>query len=167
MTVALRTSITVAILMGCRGDKPPAPVASGTESEPTPAPAKVAVRERPTLPDPTPPAAPTLPRHDGIKSSAETVFAKETRDEDWAPGAEKELVKRFAKVRGAKLEDTECRHSQCRMVMAGNQAEVSRAISDLEGSRGLHGYAKNIVLTAPEKKSDGTLVLRAFAVFDR
>jgi hypothetical protein len=113
------------------------------------------------------PPQPSLPRQDHIKSGAEAVFSAETRDDDWAPKVEKELAKRFAKVRGAKLEDTECRQSQCRIVVHGNPAEVSRTIADLEGTRGLHGYAKNIVLTAPEKKSDGSIVMRAFAVFER
>jgi hypothetical protein len=166
MSLAPRTFLTlVLVALACRGDKPPAKSES-TPEPPPPAPTS-AVRERPTLPPPAPTPAPSLPRQDGVTSKTEATFAAEQRDDDWAPGVEKELVKRFANVRGAKLEDAECRHSQCRIVLAGSSSEVSRSIADLEGSRGLHGYAKNIVLTAPEKKPDGSLVLRAFAVFER
>lgn len=156
------------MVVGC-GDKPakPAQGGSSTETAPEKRGDDVAVRERPTLPPAPSGDKVSNPREDKVVSKAEQVFATETRDDDWAPGVEKELAKRFANVRGAKLEDTECRHSQCRIVLAGSASEVSRSIADLEGSRGLHGYAKNIVLTAPEKKSDGSLVLRAFAVFDR
>src|SRR5690242_13543284 len=121
MSPAVPTSITVALLVGCRGDKPAAPPPDPSPVDP---PAKVIHREQPKLPDPVAPAQPALPRQDGLKSNTEAVFANETRDDDWAPKVEKELGKRFAKIRGAKLEDTECRHSQCRIVVHGSQAEV-------------------------------------------
>lgn len=160
----LRISFAVAILLGCKGSErdgtgsaaAPSPVAVD------PTPAKVEAPKAPELPKPALP-----PRPAGSKSAAETSFQQQARDDDWAPTAEKEIHRRFQNVRGAKLEGTECRQSQCRLTIEGTQGDVSRTIADLEGSRGLHGYAKNILLTAPEKKADGTMVLRAFATFDR
>ncbi len=99
--------------------------------------------------------------------SAEATFAAQPRDADWAPPTENEIRRRFKKIRGAKLEETECRENRCRLVVAGSEADVSQTISDLESDRGLHGFASNILLTAPERKPDGSLVLRAFAVFER
>lgn len=108
-------------------------------------------------------ARPALPP----TQSPEATFLAQSRDPDWAPSTEGEIRKRFQKIRGAKLSETECRHSQCRIVVAGGEAEVSRTIADLEGDRGLHGFAQNLLLTAPERKPDGSLVLRVFALFDR
>jgi len=157
----LRFILLATILMGCK-DKPKPPAAGPADPTPTPTPAaKVEAPKSPTLP-----ARPTLPGASG-KPTAETRFAAETRDDDWAPTAETQIRRRFTNIRGAKLEDTECRQSQCRLVIAGSEGEVGRTIADLESNRGLHGYAKNILLTAPEKKTDGSLVLHAFALFDR
>lgn len=97
---------------------------------------------------------------------ASTEFGAQQRDADWAPATETEIKKRFRNLRGAKLQDTECRQDQCLITVAGTEAEVGKTISELEGPRGLHGYAKNIILTAPEAR-DGKLVLRAYATFDR
>jgi hypothetical protein len=111
---------------------------------------------RPELPPPAP----------GV--TADVAFAAQPRDADWAPGAEDEIRKRYRQVRGARLEATECRRSQCRLVIAGSEADVGQTIADLERAQGgLRGFAANLVLTAPEHKPDGTMVLRAFAMFDR
>ncbi len=116
------------------------------------------VPERPSLPTPKP----SLPG----KSSA-AVFDSETRDTAWASDTESGIKQRFEKVRGAKLEATECRQTQCKLTIVGGEGDLAQAIADLEGPRGLHGYAKNILLSAPAKKADGTLELRAYAIFDR
>lgn len=118
---------------------------------------------------PTPPQLPSLdPKHPALpRLTAAEAFAAQPRDDDWAPSTENEIRKRFKQVRGAKLSELDCRQSQCRIVVAGTQADVSRTIADLEGDRGLHGFAQNLLLTAPERKPDGTLVLRAFAMFER
>jgi hypothetical protein len=118
------------------------------------------------------PAPPRLPSADTKnpalpKLTAAEVFAAQPRDDEWAPPTETEIRKRFKRVRGAKLSELDCRQSQCQIIVAGTQADVSRTIADLEGDRGLHGFAQNLLLTAPERKPDGTLVLRAFAMFDR
>jgi len=99
--------------------------------------------------------------------SAEATFSAQPRDAEWAPATEAEIRRRFHQVRGAQLQTAECREDRCRLVVAGSEADVSQTIADLEGDRGLHGFASNILLTAPERKPDGSLVLRAFAVFER
>jgi hypothetical protein len=99
--------------------------------------------------------------------TAEATFTGQARDADWAPATETEIRRRFQKVRGAKLQTAECREDRCQLVVAGSEADVSQTIADLESDRGLHGFASNVLLTAPERKPDGSLVLRAFAVFER
>jgi len=151
----------VAITQGC-GDKAPNPVARGSEDltatsrvpASTPLPSLGAGAGDPSLP--TPP-----------KQSADATFTAQVRDVEWAPSTETELQRRFTKIRGAKLQDAECRQSQCRLVIAGSEGDIGRTIADLESNRGLHGFATNVLLTTPERKSDGTLVLRAFAMFER
>lgn len=99
--------------------------------------------------------------------AASETFESETRDADWAGPTERGIKQRFKNVRGAKLRAAECRESRCRLTIAGTEAEVSQTIADLEGKRGLSGFAKSVLLTAPERKPDGSLELRAFAVFER
>lgn len=108
----------------------------------------------PALP---PPSAPT----------AEDVFAEESRDDAWAPKTELEIAKRWQAVRGGTLESTECRQTQCRLVVTGSEQDVAAAIADLEGSRGLHGFAEQVLLTSPSKNADGSIALRIYARFDR
>jgi hypothetical protein len=159
-----RITFAVAILLGCRvSERSDTGSGSAPSADPDPTPVNV----EPKVEAPKAPELPKLPPPPPGKSAADNAFQEQIRDDQWAPTAEAEIHRRFGKVRGAKLEGAECRQNQCRLTIQGNQGEVSRAIADLEGSRGLHGYAKNILLTAPEKKADGTLVLRAFATFDR
>lgn len=94
-------------------------------------------------------------------------FATQERDTEWAPATEDEIRKRYRAVRGAKLEATECRQSQCRLVVAGTETDVGRAIADLESLHGLRGYATSLLLGTPTHKPDGTVELQAFAVFER
>jgi hypothetical protein len=146
------------ILLACKGDPPSPPTATGS-AEPTQQPvAKVNAPERPALPSPRP-SLPGKP-HD-------ETFNAEGRDAQWASETEGGIKERFAKVRGGKLENAECRQTQCRLTIVGSEGDLAQAIADLEGARGLHGYAKNIILSAPAKKADGTLELRAFAQFER
>ncbi len=155
----MRCWFLVAILMACKGDKaPPAQTASGSGAAEAPAPAKVGVPDRPSLPPPRP----TLP-----SKTAEASFDGESRDAAWASETEGTIARKFEKVRGAKLEKAECKQTQCKLTIVGSEGDVAQAIADLESARGLHGFAKNVLLTAPEKQSDGTLQLRAFAVFER
>lgn len=141
------------ILLACKGDPKPAPTpnsGSGSAEAPT-----AAVRERPALEADKPSRA----SHDD--------FEAEIRDTAWAPGIETGIKERFAQIRGAKLEQTECRKTKCRLTITGSQGDLAQTIADLEGPRGLHGYAKNVLLTAPAQKPDGTVELRAIAIFDR
>jgi hypothetical protein len=95
------------------------------------------------------------------------VFAEERRDAAWAAPTEATLAQRLAQVRGAKVQTTECRHERCQIALAGSLGDIKKSIADLESSRGLHGFARTVVLTVPEKKPDGSYLLRAYAVFDR
>lgn len=140
-------------LLACKGDpKPAAATHSGSGSAEAP---KASVRERPALQEEKPSRA----SHDD--------FEAELRDAAWAPGVESGIKERFAQVRGAKLEQTECRKTKCRLTITGSEGDLAQTIADLEGPRGLHGYAKNVLLTAPAQKPDGTIELRAIAIFDR
>ena len=155
-----RSSLFLAILLSCKGDPAPdrAPASGSAPAEPPPA--KVTNVEAPRAPEL--PARPSL----GSGKSAQAVFEAEPRDNEWAGDAEGEIKKRL-KLRAGTLEAAECRQSQCRLVIAGSETDVGKAIADLEGHRGLHGYAKNVLLTKPDTRSDGTIVLRAYALFDR
>ena len=145
-------------------------VLRGDSAQPTPAPATPPVArgsaainapERPTLGSDT--ARPELP---AIGPTAEDTFSEEDRDAAWAPKTETEIAKRWKQVRGAKLESSECRRTQCRLVIVGTEQEVAASIADLEGPRGLHGFAENVLLTSPAKTGD-TITLRIYAKFDR
>lgn len=96
-----------------------------------------------------------------------TAFEAEARDPAWAPETETEIKRRFAVgVREGRLESTECRQQQCLLTMSGSEAEMSRALSDLETEGALRGYADHIVLDGPVQQ-DGKMIVRAYAVFDR
>ena len=152
----------VAMLLSCKGDPPPPPAPGSGEVTGAP---KVAVPQRPVLPSAGTPK-PKLPEQ-GSGKSADATFESEQRDIGWAADTESTIQQRFEKVRGAKLAGTECRQTQCKLTIVGSEGDVSQTIADLESHRGLHGYAKNILLTAPARKPDGTLELRAFAIFER
>lgn len=147
-------AVIVAITHGCGGEKV-APPQRGSE-DPVP---KVSAPIAPALHDAL--GGPQLP-----KQTSEEAFTGETRDPDWAPKTETEIKRRFGSIRGAKLEGTECRQSQCRLTIAGSEGDVGQSIADLGGPRGLHGYA-TVVLSKPTKKPDGSVELRIYTVFDR
>lgn len=106
------------------------------------------------------PAAPVAP-------SADDVFLEEDRDDAWAAKTEAEIAKRWKAIRGAKLASSECKRTQCRLVVSGAEPEVATAIADLEGPRGMHGFAENVLLTNPAKNADGTIALRIYVRFER
>ncbi len=99
--------------------------------------------------------------------ATEDGFAAEPPDKRWAATTELEIARRWKKVRGARLAETECRHTQCRITIVGNEAELGTTIADLEGPRGMKGYAQNVLLTAPTKRPDGSIELRAYLKFER
>jgi hypothetical protein len=154
----LVASAIVAITHGCGERSAPTPTAETPAAS-----ASVSAPSTPALPEvsidaTTPPV---------LSDPTGTTFEAEPRDTDWAPATERALARRFDKLRGAKLEQAECRASQCRVVIAGSQGDVGQTIADLEGHRGLHGFAKNVVLAAPSKRADGTIELGMYVVFDR
>lgn len=149
------------------GSKPAPPTAPGSANlAPRGA---IAAPEGPTVPADTPAdaAAPTPILPPSTTSAAEDAFAAETADKRWAATTELEITRRWKKVRGARLADTECRHTQCRITIVGSEAELGTTISELEGPRGMRGYAQNVLLTAPTKRPDGSIELRAYLKFER
>jgi hypothetical protein len=150
------------------------------KESPKPAPAAVDPSGSAQVPAIEAPVAPSLPADAAIAEIAPpaaaptdaaiaplVAFDAQPRDPAWAAKTEREIEQRFTKVRGGTLEATECRQSACRLTITGSEGDVGQTIADLESPRGMHGYARSITLTAPEKRPDGTLVLRAIANFER
>lgn len=117
-------------------------------------------------PAPKPPRSGDLTRAPSSQVPARDP-AGEPRDDAWAQATEAELRQRFQRIRGAKLAATECHETQCEVTVAGSAADVGKTIADLEGDRGLHGYADTVRLTPPAKRPDGTVVLRVIVSFRR
>ncbi|MDQ3364615.1 MAG: hypothetical protein M3680_04225 [Myxococcota bacterium] len=156
-----------------RGDAtPPAP-----PPRPAPAaPATVVPTPNGSTPDAaawtgaTPPAPAADPAADPATPAtppAQLAFEAEVRDDGWATTTEREIQARFAKLRRDTLRATECKTGQCRVLLVGTQDAVGDTIADLEGPRGMHGFAKTVLLTAPTQQPDGTVELRAFLSFER
>ena len=125
--------------------------------------------ESPSLPAGSalaPPSGPALPAQPPAPT-AEDTFSGEERDDAWAAKTEPELKKRWKHIRGGKLESVECKQTQCKLVVTGPEQDLAMAVSDLEGPRGFHGFADNVLLTAPTQNADGTIVLRIYAKFAR
>lgn len=102
------------------------------------------------------PAAPTLP--------ADELFAKETTDSEWAPGAE-----RAVRAVAPELKDLACKHDQCRAtVVATNETELMAAIDKLQTPESLLGVpeAKSIKLTQPVQSGTG-YAMTIYIRFDR
>jgi hypothetical protein len=161
--VGILAIVAVVAWLVLRGDnahapaKSPAPIANHGS-------AAIKAPEGPSLGSDTPrPELPTTP----ATPTADEAFLEEEVDAGWAKQTEAEIAKRWKQVRGAKLEATECRKTQCRLLVTGEETDVATAIADLEGPRGLHGFAENVLLTSPYKNSDGTVGLRIYAKFDR
>jgi type IV secretory pathway VirB10-like protein len=135
-----------------------------TAQQPAPPPAPVTTPSPPKQPPPTPPA---LPAPAPQPPSAEDTFVEQPRDDAWAKQTEAELAKRWKQIRGGALESTECRKAECRLIVTGTQDAVGQAVADLEGPRGLHGFAENVLLSNPTVAGDGTVTLRIYVRFAR
>lgn len=136
--------------------KPASPAGSAAlTARPTPEPSL----PKPTGPTPAPELVPQAP-------TAEDVFSEEPRDDAWAVKTEAELAKRWKQIRGGTVESIECRRTRCRVLLVGPQNDIAAALADLEGPRGLHGYAQNVHLTAPQQRADD-IALRIFVRFER
>ncbi|HEX5058033.1 MAG TPA: hypothetical protein VFV99_01680 [Kofleriaceae bacterium] len=101
-------------------------------------------------------AAPTLP--------ADELFAKESTDSEWAPGAE-----RAVRAVAPELEDLACKHDQCRAtVVATNETELMAAVDKLQTPESLLGVpeAKSIKLTQPVQSGNG-YTMTIYIRFDR
>ena len=132
--------------------------ACGSEESSRPAP--IASQDAAQAPKSRPvPPAPVTPASD--------PFEAQVRDPKWADLTERGITQRFARVRGGRLRATECRHDRCRLVIAGTKAQLAQTIADLQGPRGLSGYAASIMLGTPELQADGSVELRAVAKFRR
>ncbi|MBA3538704.1 MAG: hypothetical protein H0T79_03685 [Deltaproteobacteria bacterium] len=131
------------------------------------APTEPALPSMPSVPS-EPPPRPELPAQDSsalATTNGAEAFASEPRDPAWATRTEGAIRDRLTSL-GTKLE-TECHQTRCKLVLDGGNAEVSKALARIESANGLVGFASSIVLTAPEQRADGTMVLRAFAIFER
>jgi hypothetical protein len=123
-----------------------APVAPSLGSDP-----------RPALPEPTDDAGPT--------PTQDQRFAEEPVDRAWKQKTEAELAKRLAPVPNIKR--YECHETQCLIVIAGSEHDVGKSVSALESDHAMHELARNVVLTAPTRNTDGTIELHAYAQFER
>jgi hypothetical protein len=147
--------------------QPPAPTAKPATPEPTSPTVAVPQRapDHPVLPESGSPR-PMLP--DGGVPTPAQLYASEPRDLDWGPRTEKEIEQRLAHLKGANLESTECHVTQCQIALASVDTDALRvAIGELEAQRGLAGLATSMILSAPEKRADGSLLLRAYVSFER
>lgn len=160
--VGLLAIVAVVAVLVLRGEDaqpeanpPPVPATQKTATPPQPELPKSA--PEPQLPpDNQPPPGPTT----------DETFAKETRDTAWATSTEAEIKKRWTQVRGGKLESLECRQTQCRLVVVGSETDVATSVADLEGPRGMHGFAQSVLLSGPQKNGD-VISLRIFVRFER
>ena len=160
--LAIVAIVAVLVLRGETAQPPakpaPAPAtATGTATRPAPPSLPTPPQPRPELPTSVVPPAQT----------ADETFSEETREAAWAAATEAQITERWKQVRGGKLESLECRQTQCRLVVKGSEDDVATSVADLEGPRGMHGFAQSVMLTNPLKHDDGTISLRVFVRFDR
>ncbi len=136
--------------------------ALATPPSPTPAIAQHAP-DRPALPDLLHGQLP-----DGGIPTLAQLYAAEPRDADWGPRTEKEIEHQLAHLTGGTLDNTECHLSQCELTLSStDEGGMQHAIGELEAKRGLAGIAQSMMLTAPDRHADGSLVLHVFASFVR
>ncbi len=142
-------------LVACRdGSTPtatpePARASTGTGSAAPPTPAG----PRPSLPalaDAPPPEPQAI----------EDKFAAEPIDRFWKTNTEAEIRRRVPNANAI-----ECHRSLCRITLVGNEHELATSMDQLESEQSLRGIAQSVMLTAPDKRPDGTLALRAYARF--
>lgn len=146
---------------------PPPPVAKAPTPEPPPPPPPkpvVAAPERPTLPTDDRPR-PALPTNE--VPTPPQLYAHERRDPTWGPETEKAIERKLAKLDGATLENTECHETECELTLGGDERGMQKAIAAMESKKGLADMAESLMLTAPSKRADGSLQLRAYAKFSR
>lgn len=154
--VALVVAFAIA---GCRCNSTPEPkpTNSGEGPEKVAGSGALTARNQPPL----------LPTDATPEPTTAQRFSAQVRDDEWASATEQELTRRATKVGGAKLQGTECRHDQCRMDYLGTAGEIEHTIDGFAGHRGLHGYAKNVLLSTPVQQSDGTIAIAIYALFER
>lgn len=163
--------LAVCLLAACGSgsSSPTADKAPAADDKPAPRPTKPAPvvqhtdTQRPELPAPVDAAVadntPAVP--------VDKQFAAQTRDATWAPATEAEVKKRLGSLPAAHLDSTECRESICKLVVSGTSPAISTAIDAIQSENGgLHGWAQNWILSAPERKGD-QLALTAYARFQR
>lgn len=154
--------ICLAVVIGCKDGSSSTASRSGsadlTNHRPAPA-----VPTAPALETPKP----SLPAvaGDAAPKTIDEQFADEPVDDAWKARTETDLGKRLATVPNVK--NVECHQSQCRLVITGSEHDVGKAIDALESDHALHEVARNVILTAPTKRADGTLELHAFAQITR
>lgn len=120
--------------------------------------------DRPVLPE----VGPRAPLPDGGTPTLAQLYANEPRDLDWGPRTEKEIAHQLAHMKGGSLDNAECHVSHCELTLSSSDEKgMQVAIGELEAKRGLAGIATTMMLTAPDRHPDGSLVLRVFASFVR
>ena len=156
----VRASIVVVVgLVGCRdGSTPsvPAPALESAKIEPKPAitPRSTTITPRPSLPI----DVPTAP---GVSLTVQQTFDQEPIDRFWRANTESKIKQRMPTA-----SDVECHQTLCRITVIGNEHDLATAVDAMESERSLRGIARSILLTAPDRRADGTLALRAYASFD-
>ncbi len=109
---------------------------------------------RPSLP------APEVPAEAGVLTVQQT-FEHEPIDRFWRTNTESQVRHRLPSA-----SDVECHQTICRVTVVGNEHDIASAVDLMETEQSLRGIAQTIVLTAPEKRPDGSFALRAYARFD-
>jgi len=111
----------------------------------------------------TSPATPTL--------AQAASFDTEPRDDSWASATEGMLRDHLAGVAAdahVKLSAIECRTHRCRVrVEAPDQNALGLALSKLGEPGGLYGVATQMVISAPQPQSDGTIDIDVYGEFAR
>src|SRR5207249_1510981 len=123
---------------------------------------------RPTLPAPEPPPAPLGPSSSGQEDhplappqQIAQQFDAEPIDRFWKTNTEAEIRRRVPTANAI-----ECHQTLCRITLAGTETDVAAQSEQHGAERSLQGIVGSIVLTAPAKRADGTLELRAYARFE-
>jgi len=140
-------------LAACRDGSTPAATPDPTAPTRTPGTGSGASGPRPSLAAPAdaPPPEP---------AEIEDRFAAEPVDRFWKTNTEAEIRRRVPNANAI-----ECHRTTCRITLVGSERELAAAMDQLETEKSLRGIAQSVLLTAPDKRPDGTLALRAYARF--
>jgi hypothetical protein len=113
------------------------------------------------------PALPALVDDGGAPPAeiGEESYARETRDESWAPAKERELDRRLSRL-DQRPGRVECRSRQCRMTFAGGEDALGKTMAILDSTKGLQGFVETQLLSIV-RQADGTMELRVYATFAR